>query len=326
LTATLVPTNTPTMDFTRAAEEFAATQTAFAVTQTAVVATYTPSSTATLSGEVAFFATQTAFASTQNAFLTLSAPTITPTFTASQTKGPTHTPSLTLTVTPSLTLTASRTLTATATFTASRTFTPTFTPSITNTPHPTATATPLPSLTPTPTPVDCPNALQSRLYPGILGRVVPGGTANRLRSQASRQSGEIDLLQGGEEFTVIGGPVCADGFTWFQVNYRGTTGWTVEGNGSNYWLEPVAMRGDVKNVPTVPPDICFAIADGIVNKRNGPGTSYDLVGQMQSSARLEVTGQRTSTSGFLWWQLIDDTWVREDTVRVAGDCANVQGA
>ena len=33
---------------------------------------------------------------------------------------------------------------------------------------------------------------------------------------------------------VLSGPVCANGLTWWQVNYRGMIGWTVEGQNGQH--------------------------------------------------------------------------------------------
>ena len=180
-------------------------------------------------------------------------PTLTPTATitpsATATDTPTHTP--TATDTPTATHTPSDTPTATATHTPTATATSTWTPrptataTRTLTPRPimataTRTLTPLPTLTPTPPPILCPGAMPSRLYPDMTGRVAPtGGGSNRMRTMPSTDANVIDTIPEQATFRVLDGPVCADGYAWFRVNYRGKIGWTVEGVPGEYWLEPV---------------------------------------------------------------------------------------
>jgi ABC-type antimicrobial peptide transport system permease subunit len=38
---------------------------------------------------------------------------------------------------------------------------------------------------------------------------------------------------------VLEGPVCAENMAWWKVQYQGQTGWTAEGQGTDYWLEPL---------------------------------------------------------------------------------------
>ncbi len=75
---------------------------------------------------------------------------------------------------------------------------------------------------------------------GAVGRVTPG-LPNKLRSLPSTSSAStvIGQIPGGGVFNIVGGPQCAEGSYWWQVNYNGTVGWTAEGQGSTYWLEPV---------------------------------------------------------------------------------------
>ncbi|MBX3064990.1 MAG: protein kinase [Anaerolineae bacterium] len=121
--------------------------------------------------------------------------------------------------------------------------------------RPTITFTP--SVAPTPIPVGvlptqsttCPGFRQSRLAVGMTGRVT-AGRPNRLRSSPSLSSTQVGTIPGGGEFIVINGPICADGYAWWQVNYNGEIGWTVEGQGTEYFTEPVNA---VVGVPTVPP-------------------------------------------------------------------------
>jgi hypothetical protein len=50
----------------------------------------------------------------------------------------------------------------------------------------------------------------------------------------------IGQIPGGTVFVVVSGPQCVSGYAWWQVNYNGVTGWTAEGQGNDYWLEPVS--------------------------------------------------------------------------------------
>ncbi len=83
----------------------------------------------------------------------------------------------------------------------------------------------------------CPGAPPPRLAVGQQGRVTPG-LPNRMRSEPSLSAAEVGSIPGEGVFTVVGGPVCADGYTWWQVSYAGTVGWTASGNSAEYWVEP----------------------------------------------------------------------------------------
>jgi hypothetical protein len=38
---------------------------------------------------------------------------------------------------------------------------------------------------------------------------------------------------------ILDGPVCTqDGIAWWQVEWRGKTGWTAEGQANTYWVVP----------------------------------------------------------------------------------------
>lgn len=82
---------------------------------------------------------------------------------------------------------------------------------------------------------ECPGAPSPRLTVGGQGRVTPG-TPNRMRAEPGGRY--VRDIPAGGTFDVLDGPVCEDGFVWWRVNYRGTEGWTAEGQGEQYWLEP----------------------------------------------------------------------------------------
>lgn len=83
----------------------------------------------------------------------------------------------------------------------------------------------------------CEGALPPRLTVGQPGRVTPG-EPNKLRSAPSVNAEQIGNIPGEAVFSVLGGPQCADGYYWWQVSYNGQTGWTANGSGSEYWVEP----------------------------------------------------------------------------------------
>jgi hypothetical protein len=134
---------------------------------------------------------------------------------------------------------------------------PTITPGgPTQVPLPTFTPTvppPLPTLVPTPVDLlTCP-ALAPRLQAGAQGRVIPdSGLNNNVRSRPGLSGTKIGEILSGGVFTVLSGPICASGFTWWRVNADGLIGWTAEGESGDYFLEPV---GAVTPPPAARPDI-----------------------------------------------------------------------
>ncbi|NDJ78417.1 MAG: hypothetical protein GYB65_19380 [Chloroflexi bacterium] len=85
----------------------------------------------------------------------------------------------------------------------------------------------------------CPGTLPSRLVAGGMAQVIPDTSANNMRATPGTAGDMVVQILPGEPFPVVDGPVCADGYAWWQVQYGGTTGWTAEGDSSSYWLEPV---------------------------------------------------------------------------------------
>jgi len=66
---------------------------------------------------------------------------------------------------------------------------------------------------------------------------------------------------------------------------------------------------------------CFASAANAINMRMGPGTDFEVAGQL--TADELVIGQQAGNSGAVWYQLSSGFWVREDVVDLRGDCANI---
>jgi len=86
---------------------------------------------------------------------------------------------------------------------------------------------------------NCWNSPPARLTPGSKGSVLPGDP-NRIRAEPGiGNSAVLGEIPGGGQFTVDGFPVCGDdGRRWYPVTYNGISGWTAEGDGSTYWVQP----------------------------------------------------------------------------------------
>jgi len=102
-------------------------------------------------------------------------------------------------------------------------------------PTPISTSTNAPTLAPTP---GCPFALPVRLTAGGLARVRtddPRQMNVRLGPSTDyRLAGQIEP---GEVFSVLEGPLCAESYAWYRVQYGEIEGWIAEGD-TNYFVEP----------------------------------------------------------------------------------------
>jgi hypothetical protein len=89
--------------------------------------------------------------------------------------------------------------------------------------------------------VHCPGTPSSLMSLGVRGQVtIIDGTTLNLRADATTASAIVRVLPEGEFFQVMGGPRCADGFTWWQIQLAdGTVGWAAEGDQNRYYIEPL---------------------------------------------------------------------------------------
>ncbi|MBZ0278070.1 MAG: SH3 domain-containing protein, partial [Anaerolineae bacterium] len=163
------------------------------------------------------------------------------------------------------------------------------------------------------------NCLTPRLAVGGQGRVTPG-TANRIRDAASTSGAQIGQIPAGGTFDVLEGPECVSGFLWWRVRYEGIEGWTVEGNTSDYFVEPVdanaptetlAPVGEAQACPagTAPEARLVVGMQGRVTGnepsrlRNAPSTSGEQVGQIDPIDVFVVLAGPVCAGGYNWWQI-----------------------
>ncbi len=60
-----------------------------------------------------------------------------------------------------------------------------------------------------------------------------------VRDFAGRNATPVARVKAGTLFTVRGGPIKQDGFTWWELEGDTVKGWAAEGDGQNRWLTPV---------------------------------------------------------------------------------------
>ncbi len=86
----------------------------------------------------------------------------------------------------------------------------------------------------------CSGAIPSQLEIGYYAQVTyTDGTPTNLRQYPTVNGPLLKTMPEGQDFIVIDGPVCADGYTWWQIwAYDMDLGWAAEGSDEVYFIEP----------------------------------------------------------------------------------------
>ena len=80
----------------------------------------------------------------------------------------------------------------------------------------------------------------TQLRAGREAKVSEGNLPNRVHVRPGKSEPTVALLYPGAVVNVIEGPVCADGAVFWKVESSpGGAGWTAEGEGRKYFMEPV---------------------------------------------------------------------------------------
>lgn len=104
-----------------------------------------------------------------------------------------------------------------------------------------------PITVPTPAAFTCPGAPATRLQKNDFAYAsTTTTTSSNIRSSAGTSATIVGLLQAGKAVQLIDGPQCADGYVWWKVRLLSgsLTGWTAEGKGADYWLNPCGATSD----------------------------------------------------------------------------------
>lgn len=167
---------------------------------------------------------------------------------------------------------------------------------------------------------DCP---PTRLVIGERGQVLPGAS-NRIRDAASTDGQQIGQIPADGVFNILEGPVCANGFNWWRVDYDGTIGWTVEGDNDDFFVEPIGPEPTPQPGATATP---LPSADGACptniapqpqlvvgmwarltsntpsRMRQEPGTGAAEIAQIQPIDIVTVVDGPRCVDGFNWFQV-----------------------
>ncbi len=179
-----------------------------------------------------------------------------------------------------------------------------------------------------PTDTACPGAPAPRLVVDGSGRVLPGD-ANNVRDEPSRDATLLGAIPGGAEFSVLEGPLCVDGLNWWRVKSADLSGWTVEGSGTEYWIEPLSPAISVSEWsnpyrnPQVPVANRLTVGAVVrVQTMNGDplpvyATLDDTTPAQSLAVNTLVTLAEEGENG--WWRIESDGdslgWVREAVPR-----------
>ncbi len=167
------------------------------------------------------------------------------------------------------------------------------------------TDTPIPPVTATPA-IVCTGSPPQRLAVGMQGRVTPGDSNNFRDAPEGTILGQIP---GGASFTVLDGPACGarSQLTWWKISYAGSSGWTPEGQGTTYWLEPamIALTPDACSGSPAARLFIGATARVLPGRANSlrDNPEGDLVARILAGDTLTVLdGPRCGSTGRLrWW-------------------------
>ena len=96
----------------------------------------------------------------------------------------------------------------------------------------------------------------------------------------------------------VGGPIATDGL--FDIVYF-----------DDFTIDLEVRRSTL---------ICNLNSAVEVNLRSGPGTNFDRVGALAANTPTAAIAQTQGTDGFIWWQVENGAYVREDVVQEDGMC------
>jgi hypothetical protein len=150
---------------------------------------------------------------------------------------------------------------------------------------------------------------------------VASGLGNNVRSGHGTQHPVLCSVPAGGVVEIMGGPLAAEGMTWWKVFVRfgcdekkDVTGWTSEGSAHERWLRPLRPRRVVEEGCRDAPNTRLSIgarayvrdpAGGNAGNRvrGTPGLSGKRVGSVPAGKTLRVLQGPVCKDGMVWWRV-----------------------
>lgn len=125
--------------------------------------------------------------------------------------------------------------------------------------------------------------------------------AVNLRSSASTSGDVVTVLYNAETGSAVGGTTRAEGYTWVEVEFGGSTGWVATTYLSRSTGSP-SYSGDLE-IGTE----AEVISDHL-NVRTDPSLSGGVVGQLFTGTIVNISDGPTQADGYTWFFIESDTW------------------
>lgn len=168
------------------------------------------------------------------------------------------------------------------------------------------------------------------------GQIVTTNTDNlNLRADPTTTADVVDQLAAGVELEIIGGPVEAEDYTWYQVQVTapgGNSGWVVAEFLDGLDAEPAAEPTEAPaadGTPVAAAAETFAVGDIVVTTddnvrvRAEASLDADIIEAYPTGTEFEITGEPVEAEEYVWYPvtLVDDPdisgWTTEDFIAPA---------
>lgn len=148
------------------------------------------------------------------------------------------------------------------------------------------------------TPAACSEPLP--LAPGMYAYNRPGVF---IRNLPSVSGGQLEYYNRSYTLLVTGGPVCADGYNWWQVEGPGNPGWVAEGTPDFVLLFPaddLNLPETCPQIVPITPGVSVRVIDGL-RVRQDPSLSGRVLGSVAADTVLTITGDAVCANSINWW-------------------------